>query len=73
MAAMLEVDGRTPERVEAVIRWSQRDPFWSMNILNPAALRKQFDRLELEMGRQGGERTESLHDQIARLEREGAL
>jgi len=41
----------SPERVEAVIRWLQGDPFWSNNILSPAALRKHFDCLELEMHR----------------------
>lgn len=71
---MLELDGRSPERVEAVIRWSQRDPFWSMNILSPAALRKHFDRLELEMARvAAGARSESIADQLARLEREEGL
>ncbi len=74
MAAMLELDGRSPERVEAVIRWSQRDPFWSVNILSPAALRKHFDRLELEMARAAaGARSESIADQLARLEREEGL
>jgi hypothetical protein len=74
MAAMLGIDGRTPERIEAVIEWSQRDPFWSMNILSPASLRKHFDRLELEMARAAGTvRTESIAEQIARLEREEGL
>ena len=69
MAAMLELDGRSAERVEAVIQWSQRDPFWSVNILSPAALRKHFDRLELEMARVGTGESESLAQRLARLER----
>ncbi|MBP8910244.1 MAG: hypothetical protein KBI32_01925 [Phycisphaerae bacterium] len=74
MAAMLELDGRSPERVEAVIRWSQRDPFWSLNILSPAALRKHFDRLELEMARAAGTvESEGLAERLARLEREEGL
>jgi hypothetical protein len=73
MQALLETDGRSPERVEAVIRWCQKDPFWSVNILNPASLRRHFDRLELEMGRAAPVATESLSDQIARMEREGTL
>jgi len=73
MAAMLELDGRSAERVEAVIQWSQRDPFWSVNILSPAALRKHFDRLELEMARVGTGESESLAQRLARLEREEGL
>ncbi|MGE5293549.1 MAG: hypothetical protein ACM3VT_01845 [Solirubrobacterales bacterium] len=73
MRTLLETDRREPGRIEAVIRWCRTDPFWSAAILNPASLRKQFDRLELEMARPGDSQKESLHEQIARLEREGAL
>lgn len=45
MRTLLEVDGRSPQRIEAVIRWCRSDPFWSVNVLNPASLRKHFDRL----------------------------
>ncbi|MBP7053134.1 MAG: hypothetical protein KBE65_19175 [Phycisphaerae bacterium] len=48
---MIRVDGRTPERIEAVIRWCAKDPFWSKNILSAASLRKHFDRLELVRSR----------------------
>jgi len=65
---MIRVDGRTPERIEAVIRWCVKDPFWSKNILSAASLRKHFDRLELQMG--GAKPTESLRDRMARLEQE---
>lgn len=73
MHTLLETDGRSPQRIEAVIRWCRSDPFWSVNVLNPASLRKQFDRLEMEMARGPGERKESLRDRIARLEREEGL
>ncbi|NLH40692.1 MAG: hypothetical protein GX448_02540 [Planctomycetes bacterium] len=73
MDRLLRLDGRTPERIEAVIRWCRTDPFWSANILSPASLRKHFDRLELEMGRCHATPAESLHDQIARMEQEGTL
>jgi hypothetical protein len=46
---MIRLDGRKPERVEAVIRWSQEDSFWKNNILSTEKLRKQFDKLELKM------------------------
>ncbi len=46
---MMRRDGRKPERIEAVIRWCQKDPFWWKNILSTGKLRKQFERLEAEM------------------------
>ncbi|MBM4149895.1 MAG: hypothetical protein FJ224_12765 [Lentisphaerae bacterium] len=46
---MMRLDHRTPERIEAVIRWSQADDFWQNNILSAEKLRKQFDQLELKM------------------------
>ncbi|MBP7053099.1 MAG: hypothetical protein KBE65_19000 [Phycisphaerae bacterium] len=65
---MTRVDGRTRERIEAVIRWCVKDPFWSKNILSAASLRKHFDRLELQMG--GQVPKESLRDRMTRLERQ---
>ncbi len=47
---MIRVEGRTPERIEQVIRWVARDPFWSKNILSTAKLRQQFDALVMKMG-----------------------
>jgi hypothetical protein len=68
---MIRLDGRSVERIEAVIRWCRRDPFWSSNILSAAKLRKHFDRLELEMARHRPK--ETTDEQVARLEREGWL
>jgi hypothetical protein len=47
---MIRIDGRPPERIEEVIRWAQRDPFWSKNILSTAKLREKFDALVMKMG-----------------------
>jgi len=47
---MIRVDGRSPERIEQVIRWATRDSFWSRNILSTAKLRQQFDALVMKMG-----------------------
>lgn len=47
---MLRVDGRSPERVEQVIRWAMKDAFWSKNILSTAKLREKFDALVMKMG-----------------------
>jgi hypothetical protein len=49
---MIRLDRRTPERIEAVIRWAQSDLFWQNNILSASKLRGQFDQLELKMGSQ---------------------
>jgi hypothetical protein len=65
---MLTRDGRSPERIEAVIRWCQQDPFWQNNILNTARLRRHFDRLELAMG--DAVPTETTGQRLARLQRE---
>lgn len=68
---MLRLDRRGPERIEAVIRWCQRDPFWQNNILGTGKLRAQFDRLELQMQQDAPK--ESTRDMVARMEREGTL
>lgn len=46
---LLRIDGRTYEEADKVLRWSQKNPFWQRNILSPAKLRAQFDRLQMEM------------------------
>ena len=46
---MIRRDGRTPDRIEEVIRWCQADGFWWKNISSASKVRKQFDRLEAEM------------------------
>jgi len=50
---MIRLDKRTPERIEAVMRWCQRDSFWQANILSTAKLREKFDQLELKMEKNG--------------------
>lgn len=50
---MLRIDGRDPQEVEEVIRWSQGDDFWRGNILSGSKLRQQFDKLTLQMRRDG--------------------
>jgi uncharacterized protein YdaU (DUF1376 family) len=46
---MLRIDGREPERLRAVLLWSQEDSFWNKNILSASKFRKQFDQLEMKM------------------------
>jgi len=46
---MIGSDKRDPDRIREVISWVQADPFWFKNILSAGKLRKQFDRIEMEM------------------------
>ena len=48
---MIEKDNRTTDQISAVINWAQADSFWQDNILSPDKLRKQFDRLEMQMAK----------------------
>jgi|HubBroStandDraft_2_1064218.scaffolds.fasta_scaffold00031_41 hypothetical protein len=46
---ILRIDKRCPERLRQMIEWIHNDGFWKTNILSPGKLRKQYDRIELEM------------------------
>jgi len=48
---LIRIDEKTIEQVEAAIRWSQADSFWSSNIHSPAALRKQYEKMRLQAQR----------------------
>ena len=41
--------GRVAENIKAVIAWLPSNDFWRKNILSTASLKKQFDKLELNM------------------------
>jgi hypothetical protein len=47
---MMRIDKRTPEEIERVIDFCQKDSFWCSNILSVVKLRKQFDQLMLKSG-----------------------
>jgi len=44
---MMRRDGRSYERISALIGWVQGDQFWRANVLSMDKLREQFDRLEM--------------------------
>lgn len=46
---ILRIDKRELEEVKELIKFSQQHEFWYKNILSPDKLRKQYDRLMLEM------------------------
>jgi len=50
---MMRLDGRTADQVRAVILWSQASDFWCSNIMSFDKLRKQFDKLTMQMKRGG--------------------
>lgn len=50
----MRIDRRSPEDIEAVIRWCQSHHFWHRNILSTEKLRKQFDKLFIEMQAEQG-------------------
>lgn len=45
MRKLVELDGRSLHQVSVVIKWSQKNDFWSTNILSPGKLRDKFDML----------------------------
>lgn len=51
MDKLNRLDEKTFQQIEAAIRWSQADSFWSSNIHSPAALRKQYDKMRLQAQR----------------------
>ena len=47
-----EIDKRSFEQIEFLIQWSQKDSFWSTNILSTKKLREKFDTLVLRVKEQ---------------------
>lgn len=43
-----QVDGRSEQEICALYDWASKDHFWHTNILCPASLRKQWDKLTLQ-------------------------
>lgn len=54
---LIRLDGKSPEEIERVIRWSQRDSFWKSNILSGVKLREKWNQLTVKM--QGSRRDEA--------------
>jgi hypothetical protein len=50
-----EIDGQAPAKIEAVIRFSQEDSFWSGNILSMPTLREKWDQLVMKARRGQGD------------------
>ena len=55
---MLRLDHRTEQQIEEMIEFSQRDQFWSTNILSMGKLRQHFDRFIMLLERSGGKHSD---------------
>jgi hypothetical protein len=65
---LIRIDQRTPEEIEAVIRWCQANEFWQNNILSTEKLRDQFTQLILKMNKTTGKQPEDAFDKkLARI------
>ncbi len=59
---MCERDGRTTDEIRALFEWANKHHFWKTNILSPATLRKQWDKLVIQ--RQNTGEKNGTHQQI---------
>lgn len=50
---MRERDGRTDEEIRSLFEWANSHYFWKTNILSPATLRKQWDKLVIQRDNNG--------------------
>lgn len=46
---MIRLDKRKPQKIYEIIKWCQQDNFWHKNILSTEKLRKQYDKLVINM------------------------
>jgi len=70
---MLRLDGRDPQEIADIIRWSQADEFWMSNILSMDKLREKFDQLQMKRGVSKKPNDEMLlsHSEIVRRQQAG--
>ena len=62
---MRTVDGRTYQEIATVFMFANKDSFWCSNILSPKTLRRQFDRLVIQM-KHSQSQTNRLKDAVTR-------
>ena len=51
---MRDRDKRTRREIAELFAWANADRFWQGNVLSPSALRRQWDRLEIQRMKGGG-------------------
>jgi hypothetical protein len=64
---LIDADGRSPDEIERIIRWSQADDFWRSNILSAPKLRDKFTQLALKANSPIGQLSEREIRQQRRL------
>ena len=63
---LVELDKKKPDVVFKMIDWVQKHEFWHVNILSPDKLRKQWDKLKMEVVRESkGGRGHGVHEESA--------
>ncbi len=70
---MQRLDNRTESEIEAVIDFSQNDQFWSINILSASKLREKYDRLYMQMKRDGDLKNGQIHGRMATKNESGSV
>ena len=70
MRLLIDTDGRSPDVIERVIRWTQADDFQRCIVLSPGKLHKRFGELMLKAQAANGAATSS---DIAALAEQAAL
>jgi hypothetical protein len=48
---IINIDKRTYQEIKELFQWVNRDDFWSANILSPATLRRQWDKIYMKANR----------------------
>ncbi|MED4602557.1 replication protein [Paenibacillus validus] len=69
---IVELDKRDALELKDVIDWATADPFWQINILSPAKLRKQYVQLAMKMD-QKPSASSSGRKRVSRFERNKEL
>lgn len=57
---MIERDKRTEKQIDYAIRWSQANEFWSGNILSTSSLRRNFDKMVVQIRREKGKGVQAI-------------
>jgi len=59
---LIKIDKRHSNEIKALIIWSQENSFWKGNILSPESLRKNFDRLRIQLNEKKQEKPKALNN-----------
>jgi len=57
-----ERDGHSNNEIIDLFKWANNDSFWRSNILSPVKLRKQWDKLTIQMNNKSGTTKKQTYD-----------